>query len=700
MYRKLIKKSNLLLAWRRITTSGNSQYKRFYRDLYAMYEIALEDNINLLYKRLKNHQFKPSCSVRIYIPKPSGLQRPITLMYLEDQIVLQAFANILAERSREERKRVERKSVFSNFLNTSDSIFFIQSWRVSYKQYQDALTTEYNRGNKWVAHFDLASFYDTVSHDLLLRQLAPRAIKSEVWMFLKECLSVWTSSKENRAYAHGIPQGPSASDVLAEFFLLSIDLEMMRRGHKYFRYVDDIRLFGQSQSEVRRATIDLDFLCREIGLVPQSSKHAIMFAKKLSDVFGTLPSVHDLDDNVKKDRGTLTEKAENLFLSSLNTENGEIIDKSIAKYVLYRAPRSSLILVHVLRLLSQQPEFIDAFVSFLTQYYDSEVVKKRCYKLLFQRFPYDYVNGELWRLLGCGISTQQISLIKLAIDTVKDDQRCLSARLGAIVFLCECDKIGFGKYSNFIKYADPPLLQAFGSSYIPADKLVGSHVILQLLQRSHFEVSMAILRVFILNKADLGPIRDILGRLPLQTRNTFTILTGTTSKKPRIEFINEIISNRYLLPSWNGWKTLFGSEYGFALGLLRSADAVFDSNCSEWLSLMDSFNDTLYRCLQDFLRTNNMPGQMVTYNSLSGRLYDFGGMISPKTAFAQAYKDLSRNLEIVHKRRNRLPASHPYDKNTGQKATLLRKREQGGIVKSLIIIYNGIIKIGQAGGIQ
>ena len=49
-------------------------------------------------------------------PKPSGLQRPITLLSIEDQIVLQALANLFAEKVRNERNTLARKFIYSNKL--------------------------------------------------------------------------------------------------------------------------------------------------------------------------------------------------------------------------------------------------------------------------------------------------------------------------------------------------------------------------------------------------------------------------------------------------------------------------------------------------------------------------------------------------------------------------------------------------------
>ena len=89
---QLATKKNLTLAWRRITTGGNYQYKHLYRPIYYAYEVALDANLADLRQRLLGGAFEPRHPARIYVPKASGLHRPLALLNIEDQIVLQAFA--------------------------------------------------------------------------------------------------------------------------------------------------------------------------------------------------------------------------------------------------------------------------------------------------------------------------------------------------------------------------------------------------------------------------------------------------------------------------------------------------------------------------------------------------------------------------------------------------------------------------------
>jgi hypothetical protein len=75
---------NLRLAWRRITTGANYQHKRFFRHLYYAYELALDDNLVDLRSRMLARAWEPHAPERIYQPKQSGLQRPLTLLRIED----------------------------------------------------------------------------------------------------------------------------------------------------------------------------------------------------------------------------------------------------------------------------------------------------------------------------------------------------------------------------------------------------------------------------------------------------------------------------------------------------------------------------------------------------------------------------------------------------------------------------------------
>ena len=115
-FSRLTSKPNLKLAWRRLSTTKDARYKNYFRCIMEAYELSEEENISDLFKRIKSKEYSPQSPVRIYYPKASGLQRPITLLCIEDQIMLQAIANLFAEKVRKRRQPLIGKSIFSHWL--------------------------------------------------------------------------------------------------------------------------------------------------------------------------------------------------------------------------------------------------------------------------------------------------------------------------------------------------------------------------------------------------------------------------------------------------------------------------------------------------------------------------------------------------------------------------------------------------------
>ncbi|WP_292024577.1 MULTISPECIES: RNA-directed DNA polymerase [unclassified Brevundimonas] len=52
----------------------------------------------------------------------------------------------------------------------------------------------------------------------------------------------------------GIPTGPNASIIFSEAIFIDIDQALLKEGYKFCRYVDDIRIFGESEPQLRKAS--------------------------------------------------------------------------------------------------------------------------------------------------------------------------------------------------------------------------------------------------------------------------------------------------------------------------------------------------------------------------------------------------------------------------------------------------------------
>jgi hypothetical protein len=689
---RLFSLKNLELAWRRITTGTNHQYKRFFRPLFYAYEIAIKDNLNDLQKRLEGGSYQVSSPVRIYIPKPSGLQRPITLLTLEDQIVWQAVANIFAEKLGNRRKNVELRSVYSNILNNDKkSIFFVKNWHFSYGLLQAKIKEYFNTEFRWIAHFDLAAFYDTICHDLLMKTAFPKGGEQSFSKKVNDWLQTWSSDKLAGLHRHGIPQGPVSSDFMGECFLLPID-EMLSGKFKYLRYVDDIRLFASSETEVQKAAIRLEVLCRERGLIPQGKKYVITKAKSLEEAMGTLPSIAPSESSDSNKTYFFSAKdAVRLFRKGLGGKPQRIADKSRIRYVLYNTEPSPEILKYVIKLLPHHPEQIDAFSSYFDHYKRSLKIVEAC-KTYLKKSPYEYVQGELWHILARMMNASEMKLfVRKAVNIARDKKSSFVLKWGTCDFLCRAESIGLGKYSRFIQYQESALLQSSLVPIIPDDGYVKDDVISKLLRRTSYEPGIMLAEQLVKRKLTHKNYGLRSTQLPSQVVNTYRALGIIRTPKFKIDPMGEILAERYKIENWQGWQKLFQTDYVHALQIVKWGEALFNSGPSDWLKYQNSFNDALFRAFQRFLDANGLPG-IVKLIKQNGKIIDFGALLDIKNQFSCNYPRIADSFRVCNKRRNNLPGSHPYNVK-GKKTEWLEKGEQRKLLKELKLAYEDIVQI-------
>lgn len=687
----LVSAQNLKLAWRRIATGRNIQYKRFFREAYLVYESGLDANIRNLRAELRNGVWKPSHATRIHLPKPSGLQRPLSLLEIEDQIVLQAFANIVAKETLRKRRAVELDCVFSNILTKkSDSIFFTEIWQNTYKKFQEKCESLFQDGNTWVADFDLASYYDTISHDLLLRITSPNAMQSKSAKRISDWLQVWSSGQVATGTSHGIPQGPVASDYIAEAFFLPIDKELQRKDIKYVRYVDDIRIFGSSENAVRGAVIELEQKVRERGLIPQSSKFEIRKLRTAQEAIGKLPSL--APTHAKQSDGP--ELPDGLALSylkaSIQGRPQKIFDKSRFRYVAYRAAASTSFLALMLRLLPRHPEHIDAFVAYFNNYSKSRRVARSALNYLNTDLPYAYVRGELWHLVArLGSEREYSDGLELARADARKRSQCPALSWGVMHFLTKCDQKGIAKIGRRYRSEHPlsrsllvPILpqREFSNKGIARDMLQGSTLEQTACAREMQKRSVSLVKLG-LNHQDL----------PLSAGISLKCL-GVIRRRnnSRKDWISQVFSSVYSCNKADIWRRLFGTEYEHALQISIEMQDRCQGSRSDWLSLQDSINDILTRELIGLLHRNGY----LTNQSLVNRkneLVKYGSLIQLNSPFSNSYTSIADRFRTIHQRRNQLPGSHPYDQKGGARNRWLTKPEQTDLISRQRLALNDVI---------
>jgi hypothetical protein len=685
-WKKFLSPPNFLLAWRRITTGLNVSYKRFFRDAYLAYEVSLDANLGSLLKRIKGGAYEPQPPDRIFIPKPSGFQRPITLLTVEDQIVWQAIANILELKWKTKRAYVERKVVFSNHPSPNN-IFFFEPWIFSYRAFIDRIK-EIHKDNKWTAHFDLASYYDTISHDHISNLVAPRSEYSNIAEFIKNVLKRWSSEKLSCRFSHGIPQGPIASAYVGEVVLLDIDKPMMDAQGNFFylRYVDDVRLFGKDEDSVRDGIIHLEQLSRNKGLVPQTKKTSVFYANNEAEAIGK--------DISLSPEGTSKSAPIAYLVSSVDMEKREITNPTKLKYFLYRGAASQEHLDILLELFTKYPDLSDAFSHYFGKFHDNEKIIKSLIRIIkSKRFPYQYVEGNAWLLLSLIDSNRMSSELKGIAE-----KRVILPASRTNPYL------RYGLLSYLALYSDDMSRSIFNRFLYEASAVFQGLLLPTIASTFSAEQYISILKqCFIRTKPDAGlaasyrlAIDDVryeqLGvqrRLAAPVRNSLVALGIQKSKVlPDITPFQELIEKRYQIQV-SDWKPFLKREYNHAHRVLAFANSAFEMNRSSWMCLMDSLNEILIRTLIKKDRT--IKQRLVGDN---GKLVDYGVLLN-NNGLKTKYGLIVNVFSKVHERRCSIPEAHPYVKLTQRRSTFIKPGEQSyyyGQLKGAYLDYDRALK--------
>ena len=246
---------NLRRAYRWVLSSPDARYKNYFRNEYAAYALGTDLNLRILSRQIRSGRFTPSHASKVYLPKASGILRPISLLTVNDQIAYQACVNVVAEELQKRTNKRRRVTVFYHLYAGTSSPFFYLRWEPSYAAYANAIRANFGMGLRYVANFDLTSFYDTIDHHVLRVFLQRSGDDPDTIGFLLNNLKHWTDvtwSKGRRRpiyHGHGIPQGPPASGMLSEVVLQHLDAIGDRKSKdvRYLRYVDDIKIMAKGR---------------------------------------------------------------------------------------------------------------------------------------------------------------------------------------------------------------------------------------------------------------------------------------------------------------------------------------------------------------------------------------------------------------------------------------------------------------------
>ena len=213
-----------------------------------------------LHGRIHRGVYWAQPSLRAWIPKADGRQRPLGIAALEDKIVQQAVKTVL-----EQIYEVD-------FLGFS---YGFRPWRSCHNALDALWVGIMQRKAGWVLDADIRGFFDNIDHEWMMKFLEHRIADRRVLRLIRKWLRAGVSEDGQWSRTTvGTPQGSVISPLLANVFLhyvFDLWVNQWRRRHArgeviIVRYADDFVMGFQHRDDAEQCPRALRKRLAEFGL--------------------------------------------------------------------------------------------------------------------------------------------------------------------------------------------------------------------------------------------------------------------------------------------------------------------------------------------------------------------------------------------------------------------------------------------------
>ncbi len=229
-----------------------------------MFEQHLEENLGELSQALKNGSYRPQAVRRVWIDKlGSKEKRPLGIPTVRDRVVQAALRNVIEPIF--EREFAEQSYGFRPHRGCKDAL----------RRVVELL----QGGYIWVVDADLKSYFDSIPHAPMMRQVEEKVsdgtvleiVRAYMKQEIMDSMGQWTPEE-------GTPQGAVLSPLLANIYLHPLDQKMTQGGYQMVRYADDLVVLCRSQAEAETALEEIQRWTAQAELTLHPTKTRIVNA--------------------------------------------------------------------------------------------------------------------------------------------------------------------------------------------------------------------------------------------------------------------------------------------------------------------------------------------------------------------------------------------------------------------------------------
>jgi RNA-directed DNA polymerase len=229
-------------------------------ETWKHYGENLRENLEDLSGRLARGAYRARPVRRVYIEKADGRKRPLGVPVLEDKIVQRSVVEVL------------------NAIYEEDFLGFSYGFRPGRSPHQALDAVAYGMWKKmmkWVLDADIQSFFDTISHEWMVKFLEHRIADQRVIRLIQKWLNAGVLEDGKRKVSEiGTVQGGSVSPLLANIYLhyvLDLWIEQWRNKQAkgdviIVRFADDFVAGFQHRKEAERLMEELRERLTQFGL--------------------------------------------------------------------------------------------------------------------------------------------------------------------------------------------------------------------------------------------------------------------------------------------------------------------------------------------------------------------------------------------------------------------------------------------------
>jgi len=256
---------DLRLAWSRLVEDRQNDFfpdPLNHRDFLH----RLDDQLDRIKYKLEQNRYVPTEAISYEVPKPGFFLRPATYLAVQDRVLYQAILDGIAPGI--DRILSPSDVVYAFRLNEDPkSPRMFRPGVARWLQFRNDIRRAYSEeGYEYLIKTDVTAFFESIEHSRLSDQLNSFEVSREAVSMLITLLSCWSPT------GRGLPQQCDPSSFLGNSFLDPLDKHIVRSGIRFFRFNDDMCVFGRSLADARRAQQFLERELRALGLFIQTKK--------------------------------------------------------------------------------------------------------------------------------------------------------------------------------------------------------------------------------------------------------------------------------------------------------------------------------------------------------------------------------------------------------------------------------------------